>query len=265
MPARDAAAAANGQTACPVLEGERTYGRHREIDAIDPKRKCATLIERVYRPVSGTLRPIGRAMYRRDRLADSGLARPDTGNVSFRRLQHKDLGLPRAVGKEEVKDQGLTLFDLSVVKVQSILGPIGYLDVAEGVGSHRWTGAPILSQGKTIAVGAGPRRYFARFYPESIPCGPTMVDHHLNYRHTYRISCANPVIEAPARKSDDQHRLQAGDIFDHDKRIGEAARTRDPTDGKVASLITESNALNSHRSRSGRRGGQKKIGQQGYH
>jgi hypothetical protein len=27
----------NGQTACPLLEGERTYGRHREIDAIDPK------------------------------------------------------------------------------------------------------------------------------------------------------------------------------------------------------------------------------------
>ena len=26
----------NGQTACPLLEGERTYGRHREIDAIDP-------------------------------------------------------------------------------------------------------------------------------------------------------------------------------------------------------------------------------------
>ena len=27
----------NGQTACPLLEGEPTYGRHREIDAIDPK------------------------------------------------------------------------------------------------------------------------------------------------------------------------------------------------------------------------------------
>jgi hypothetical protein len=26
----------NGQTACPLLEGERTYDRHREIDAIDP-------------------------------------------------------------------------------------------------------------------------------------------------------------------------------------------------------------------------------------
>ena len=26
----------NGQTACPLLEGERTYGGHREIDAIDP-------------------------------------------------------------------------------------------------------------------------------------------------------------------------------------------------------------------------------------
>jgi hypothetical protein len=92
-----------------------------------------------------------------------------------------------------------------------------------------------------------------------------MVDHHLNYRHTHRISCANPVIEAPARKANDQHRLLAGDILDHDKRIGEAARTGDPTDGKVASLITEGNALNSHRSPSGRRGDQKKIGQQGYH
>jgi hypothetical protein len=29
----------NGQTACPVLEGERIYGRHREIHAIDPNRK----------------------------------------------------------------------------------------------------------------------------------------------------------------------------------------------------------------------------------
>ena len=29
----------NGQTACPLLGGERTYGRHSEIDAIDPKRK----------------------------------------------------------------------------------------------------------------------------------------------------------------------------------------------------------------------------------
>ena len=29
----------NGQTARSVLEGERTYGRHPEIDAIDPKRK----------------------------------------------------------------------------------------------------------------------------------------------------------------------------------------------------------------------------------
>ena len=28
----------NGQTACPLLEGEPTYGRHREIDAIDAKR-----------------------------------------------------------------------------------------------------------------------------------------------------------------------------------------------------------------------------------
>jgi hypothetical protein len=28
---------------CPVLEGERTYGRHREIDAIDP--------ERTWRPI----------------------------------------------------------------------------------------------------------------------------------------------------------------------------------------------------------------------
>jgi hypothetical protein len=28
----------NGQTACPLLEGERTYGGHREIDAIDPQR-----------------------------------------------------------------------------------------------------------------------------------------------------------------------------------------------------------------------------------
>jgi hypothetical protein len=27
----------NGQTARPLLEGERTYGGHREIDAIDPK------------------------------------------------------------------------------------------------------------------------------------------------------------------------------------------------------------------------------------
>ena len=27
----------NGQTACPLLEGERTYGRHGEIDANDPK------------------------------------------------------------------------------------------------------------------------------------------------------------------------------------------------------------------------------------
>jgi hypothetical protein len=27
----------NGQTACPLLEGERTNGGHREIDAIDPK------------------------------------------------------------------------------------------------------------------------------------------------------------------------------------------------------------------------------------
>ena len=27
----------NGQTACPMLEDERTYGRHREIDAIDPE------------------------------------------------------------------------------------------------------------------------------------------------------------------------------------------------------------------------------------
>jgi hypothetical protein len=26
----------NGQTACPLLEGERTCGGHREIDAIDP-------------------------------------------------------------------------------------------------------------------------------------------------------------------------------------------------------------------------------------
>ena len=26
----------NGQTACPLLEGERTYSRHNEIDAIDP-------------------------------------------------------------------------------------------------------------------------------------------------------------------------------------------------------------------------------------
>ena len=29
----------NGQTACPLLEGKRTYGRHNEIDAIDPLRK----------------------------------------------------------------------------------------------------------------------------------------------------------------------------------------------------------------------------------
>ena len=28
----------NGQTARPPLEGERTYGGHREIDAIDPDR-----------------------------------------------------------------------------------------------------------------------------------------------------------------------------------------------------------------------------------
>ena len=33
----------NGQTACPLLEGERTYGRHREIDAIDPERKSQPL------------------------------------------------------------------------------------------------------------------------------------------------------------------------------------------------------------------------------
>ena len=26
----------NGQTACPLVEDEPTYGRHREIDAIDP-------------------------------------------------------------------------------------------------------------------------------------------------------------------------------------------------------------------------------------
>ena len=27
-----------GQTACPLLEGDRTYGRHSEIDAFDPER-----------------------------------------------------------------------------------------------------------------------------------------------------------------------------------------------------------------------------------
>ena len=32
----------NGQTACPLLEGERTYGRHSEIDAIDPIRSWHT-------------------------------------------------------------------------------------------------------------------------------------------------------------------------------------------------------------------------------
>ena len=32
----------NGQTACPLLEGERTYGGHREIDAHDPEQTIAT-------------------------------------------------------------------------------------------------------------------------------------------------------------------------------------------------------------------------------
>jgi hypothetical protein len=30
------------KTACPLLEGERTHGKHREIDAIDPKRTSRT-------------------------------------------------------------------------------------------------------------------------------------------------------------------------------------------------------------------------------
>jgi hypothetical protein len=33
----------NGQTACPLLEGERTCGGHREIDAIDPLRKSGLI------------------------------------------------------------------------------------------------------------------------------------------------------------------------------------------------------------------------------
>ena len=41
----------NGQTACPLLEGERTYGRHNEIDAIDPIRTSSSF------PLVGGLKP----------------------------------------------------------------------------------------------------------------------------------------------------------------------------------------------------------------
>ena len=36
----------NGQTACPLLEGERTYRGHREIDAIDPRQTFCWLEKR---------------------------------------------------------------------------------------------------------------------------------------------------------------------------------------------------------------------------
>ena len=35
----------DGQTACLLLEGERTYGRHSIFDAIDPERTPAALQE----------------------------------------------------------------------------------------------------------------------------------------------------------------------------------------------------------------------------
>ena len=44
----------NGQTACPVLQGERSNSRHREIDAIDPERtSSASRLFNCYRSLSG--------------------------------------------------------------------------------------------------------------------------------------------------------------------------------------------------------------------
>jgi hypothetical protein len=37
----------NGQTACPLLEGERTYGGRRNIDADDPKQKSRAWVNAV--------------------------------------------------------------------------------------------------------------------------------------------------------------------------------------------------------------------------
>lgn len=48
----------NGHTACPLLEGERIYGRHREIDEIDPKRPSPS---RARTPEKGGFRSLGKA------------------------------------------------------------------------------------------------------------------------------------------------------------------------------------------------------------